>query len=145
MTRTLCLAVFTAFLLTQPGFSQTKGSSQTQNPKQPTQNPPDETLPPEEDESVAPEKFVLNPLESDRNIRVGNFYWHKADYHAALARYERASKYNPNSPEAFFKIGEAEERLKNQDAAKIAFQRVIQIAPDSKFAHDAEKKLEKKH
>lgn len=119
-------------------FGQSPASSQAPAVKQ---NPPDEAEPPEEDESVAPEKFVLNPLESDRNVKVGNYYWHKGKYRAALERYERATKFNPSSAEAFFKVGEAEEKLKNPDAAKIAFARVLQIAPDSKLAHEAKKKL----
>lgn len=90
---------------------------------------------------MAPEKYVLDPLESDRNIKVGNFYWHKGKYRAALGRYERATKYNPGSAEAFFKLGEAEQKLKNRDAAKMAFRRVITIAPDSKLAQEAKKKL----
>ena len=98
-------------------------------------------MPPEEDDSVAPEKYSLDPLESERNIKVGNYYWHKGKYRAALGRYERATKYNPSSAEAFFKVGEAEEKLKNKDAAKIAFERVIKIAPDSKLAQEAKKKL----
>jgi tetratricopeptide (TPR) repeat protein len=101
----------------------------------------DEENPPEEDESVAPEKFVLNPLESERNIRVGNYYWHKGKYRAAAGRYSRATKYNPNSPEAFFKLGEAEEKLKNAEAARQAFQKVMALAPDSKLASEAKKKL----
>jgi TolA-binding protein len=111
---------------------------------QPKQQPPEEEeMPPEEDESVAPEKFPLDPLESDRNIKVGNYYWHKGNYRAALQRYERATRYNPSSADAFFKVGEAEEKLKNKDAAKAAFERVIQIAPDSKTAHEAKRKLGK--
>lgn len=125
-------------------FSQQQ--KQQQNQSQQNQ-PPDESNPPEEDESVAPEKFVLNPLESERNVKVGNFYMHKgtaSGYRAALARYERAAKFNPNNAEAYFKVGEAEEKLKNKDAAKTAFKRVIQIEPDSKLGHDAKKKLDKK-
>ncbi len=79
-------------------------------------------------------------------MKVGDFYMHKgtpAGYRAALARYERAAKFNPNNAEAYFKIGEAEEKLKNKDAAKIAFERVIHLAPDSKLAHEAKKKIEK--
>jgi tetratricopeptide (TPR) repeat protein len=104
----------------------------------------DEENPPEEDESLAPEKFVLNPLESERNIRVGNYYWHRGKYRAAASRYERATKFNPSSPEAFFKLGEAQEKLKNRDAARLAFQKVMQLAPDSKLAHEAKKKMESK-
>ena len=102
---------------------------------------PDEANPPEEDESVAPKKYVLNPLESERNIKIGNFYWSKGNYHAALNRYQDATRYNPSSPEAFFKVGEAEEKLKHKDAAKAAFQKVISLAPDSKLAREAKRKL----
>lgn len=100
--------------------------------------------PPEEDESLKPRVYAFDPLESDRNIKIGNYYMHKggtSGYRAAVGRYEDATKYNPNSPEAFFRLGEAEEKLKNADAAKIAFRRVIQLAPDSKLAHEAQKKL----
>ena len=107
----------------------------------PPQQVPDESNLPEEDDTVAPEKFVLNPLESDRNIRIGNFYWHKGKYRAALRRYEWATKYNPSSAQAFFKVGEAETKLKNADAAKFAFKKVVDLAPDSKLAHEAKKKL----
>jgi len=64
-------------------------------------------------------------------------------YHAALGRYERAIKYNPRNAEAFFRIGEVEEKLRNKEAAKTAYRKVLDIAPDSKFAHEAKKKLGK--
>ena len=127
-------------------FSAAAPARQTQQkPAQQQGEPPEENNPPEEDESVAPEKFVLNPLESDRNVKVGNFYMKQGSrgYHAALARYERATKYNPRNAEAFLKIGEVEEKLKNTEAAKIAYRKVVTIAPDSKFAHEARKKLGK--
>ncbi len=147
VTRTLLFACLCSFLPISPAFGQSGTAPASQKQAQaPAAQPPseDEQEPPEEDESVAPEKFPLDPLESDRNIRVGNFYWHKGDYRAALARYERATKYNPSSADAFFKVGEAEEKLKRKDAAKSAFQRVIQIAPDSKAAREARKKLGEK-
>jgi tetratricopeptide (TPR) repeat protein len=145
VTRTIlaaCLfASFTGF-----SFSQTQApvlqKPKTEDKAKPLPNQSnDEENPPEEDESVMPEKFVLNPLESERNIRVGNYYWHKGKYRAAAGRYTRATKYNPNSPEAFFKLGEAEAKLKNTEAARQAFQKVLALAPDSKLASEAKKKL----
>jgi tetratricopeptide (TPR) repeat protein len=124
-------------------FAQEKSAPAAQKPPAEVQVPDEEQMP-EDDESVKPETFPLNPLESDRNIKVGNYYWHKGNYRAALQRYERATKYNPSSGEAFFKVGEAEEKLKNRDAAKAAFRRVIQVAPDSKMAQEAKKKLGQK-
>ena len=152
-----CLACLVICLCVAPYFSEARSNSlqeaQQQNQskiaQQPAANssaqrPPEEALPPEDDESVAPKVYPLDPLESDRNIKVGDFYMRQgkpAGYRAAVGRYEDAAKYNPSSAEAFFKLGEAEEKLKNRDAAKIAFGKVIQIAPDSKFAHEAKKKL----
>lgn len=122
-----------------------QGLAQSPQPSTPqAQQVPDESTLPEDDESVAPEKFVLNPLESERNIRVGNYYWRKGKFRAALQRYERATKFNPSSAEAFFKVGEAEEKLKNADAARLAFKKVVSLSPESKLAHEAKKKLDEK-
>lgn len=99
---------------------------------------------PEEDESVKPRIYPFNPLEAERNVKVGNFYMHQGNvrgYRAAVGRYEDATKYNPSSAEAFFRLGEAEEKLKHADKAKAAFQRAVKLAPDSKFGRDARKKL----
>jgi tetratricopeptide (TPR) repeat protein len=122
--------------------AQTPPAAQKQAGQQ-QQGIPDETNPPEEDEAVAPKKYVLNPLESDRNIKVGNFYWNKKDYRGALDRYKDATRYNPRSPEAFLKVAETEEKLHNEESAKAAYQKVISLAPDSKFAAVARKKLPK--
>jgi tetratricopeptide (TPR) repeat protein len=126
-------------------MAKTKQDAQKQQPANPSpaQQPPDETNPPEEDASVAPRKYAFDPLEAQRCISIGNFYMHKGSkgYRAALGRYEDATKYDPNSAEAFFRVGEVEEKLNNKDAAKIAFEKVIKLSPDSKFAKEAKKKL----
>ncbi len=135
MTRRLRL-----FLLLGAFISATSAVAQ-QPSAPPTQNVPDESNLPEEDETVAPEKFVLNPLESERNIRVGNYYWHKGKMRAALKRYEWATRYNPSSAEAFFKVAEVEDKLQNKEAARIALQKVVDLAPDTKLGREAKKKL----
>jgi tetratricopeptide (TPR) repeat protein len=148
VTRTIlaaCLfASFAGFSLSQTQAPVQQKPNTEEKAKPLPNHSDDEENPPEEDESVIPEKFVLNPLESERNIRVGNYYWHKGKFRAAAGRYTRATKYNPNSPEAFFKLGEAEAKLKNAEAARQAFQKVVSIAPDSKLASEAKKKLSSK-
>jgi tetratricopeptide (TPR) repeat protein len=135
-------SMFAAALLFVASVS---GHTQSAPPKPPAAQPPATQAgdPPEEDAAFAPKTYVLNPMESDRNIRVGDFYWHKNDFRAALGRYRDATRYNPSSPEAFFKVGEAEQKLKHKDEAKVAFQKVIQLAPDSKLAGEAKKKIPK--
>ncbi len=126
----------------------TPARPQTEQPSQQPGTPqavpvPDESTLPEEDESVAPEKFDFNPLESQRNVRVGDYYWHKSKYRAALRRYEWATRYDPNSAKAFYKVAEAENKLNNKDAERLALKKVIGIAPDSKLAREAKKRLNK--
>lgn len=129
-----------------PAPPQTQTAAPAQQP--PTsakpQSPSDETNPPEEDDSVAARTYAFDPLQSDRCIKIGNFYMHQGTtrgFRAALGRYEDATKYNPSSAPAFFKVAEAEEKLKNKEAARIALQKVIQLAPESKLAQEAKKKL----
>jgi tetratricopeptide (TPR) repeat protein len=137
----VCKFLFLSALVGYPMMGAQTPAAPQQPPKQAEQQPPDETNPPEEDETVAPRKYVLNPLEAKRNIDVGNFYWKKGDYRGALDRYRDATHYNPSSAEAFLRVGEAEEKLHNADKAKAAFEKVIKLAPDSKFAGEAKKKL----
>ena len=134
-------------------------SARAQDPRQTTQQippppppppasstaplPPPEDLPPEEDESVAPEHYSFNPIECDRNIKVGMYYMHKGSFRAAAVRFDAASKWNPTSAEAFLRLGEAREKLKDKAKARLAYEKVLQVAPDSRQAHEAKKKLGK--
>ncbi len=121
-----------------------KSNPPQQDASKAAQQSPDEGEPPEEDESLKPRVYAFNPLEAERSIKVGNFYMHQATprgYRAAAMRFEEASKFNPNSAEAFLRLGEAEEKLKSKDKAKIAFGRAVQIDPSSKIGKEAEKKL----
>jgi tetratricopeptide (TPR) repeat protein len=150
----LCLAFLFALTLESGSLAQSNATPKQQDQKKATpqsprnapaaQQPPDEDNPPEEDASVAPKVYPFNPLESERNVKVGNFYMRQGTargYRAAVGRFEDATKYNPNSAEAFFRLGEAQEKLKNKEGAKAAFEKVLQLAPDSKLAHEAKKKL----
>lgn len=146
-----CKLWLACLLANFPAFGQTQQKQQRASPpvtqqqpaNPPAAQPPDETNPPEEDASVAPKTYTFDPLEAQRCISIGNFYFRKGSkgYRAALGRYEDATKYDPNSAEAFFKVGEVEEKLNNKDAAKIAFEKVVKLAPDSKFAKEARKRL----
>ena len=124
-----------------------------QGQDKPSQPPPPSTVKPgsadddlpEEDESLKPKVYPFNPLEADRSIKVGNFYMHQGTprgYRAAVGRFTDATKYNPQSGEAYFRLGEAEEKLKHSAKAKAAFERAAQIAPTSKIGRDAKKKLQ---
>jgi tetratricopeptide (TPR) repeat protein len=105
---------------------------------------PAEQEPPEEDEALKPEEFSLNPLEAQRNITAGDFYFKtKKNFHAAARRYLRATKWDPGSSEAFLKLGESDEKLNDRAAAREAYEKYLELAPAAKNADTIRKKIEK--
>ncbi len=97
--------------------------------------------PPEEDEALVEKPCVLNPLEAERNLTTGNFYFKKAKYGAAANRYRSATCWDPSSAEAFLKLGEADEKLHNSNGAREAFEKYLALAPQAKNAAEIKRKL----
>jgi Tfp pilus assembly protein PilF len=105
------------------------------------QSPPE---PPEEDVSVQEAKeYVLNPLQAAKELRVGEYYFKKGSYRAAARRFEEALKWDPAAHEVYLRLGEA--RLKQGDpaAARTAWEKFLEAAPDSKEAAAVRKRLGK--
>jgi tetratricopeptide (TPR) repeat protein len=132
------------------GFAVSWGLFAQQSTKPPDTKPTDAKPaqkqveePPEEDESLIPKECVLNPLEAEKNIRTGDFYFHKPKYGAAANRYKEAICWDPSSKEAYLKLGEVEEKLHNRDQARDAYKKYLELAPDAKNAGEIKKKLAK--
>jgi tetratricopeptide (TPR) repeat protein len=100
-----------------------------------------EEEPPEEDEAIKPKEYSFNPLEAERNLKIGSYYFKKGDYKAALSRFREASRWNPAYAEAFLRLGESEEKLKDKAAAAEAYAKFLELAPDAKEAESVRKKL----
>ena len=100
-------------------------------------------LPPEEDKSIAVKEYAFNPLQAQKEIRTGNYYFKKGAFRAAAGRFEEATKWNDGEPEAWLRLGEAEEKLKDQKAAFKAYSKYLELASDAKNADEIRKKLDK--
>jgi tetratricopeptide (TPR) repeat protein len=100
-------------------------------------------LPPEEDKSIAVPVYGFNPLQAQKEINVGNQYFKKGSYRAAAGRFEEATKWNSGEPEAWLRLGEAQEKLKDHKAARAAYTKYLALAGESKMAEEIRKKLEK--
>ena len=109
----------------------------------PAPEPPEEQNPPEEDERLAPKEYSFNPLQAAKELRIGDYYMKRGKYKAASMRYSEAAKWNPQSAEAFRKLGEAEEKQEDSKAAREAFQKALEIDSNSKDANEIRKKLAK--
>ncbi len=97
--------------------------------------------PPEEDESLRPKEYAFNPLQAAKELKVGDFYFKKGKYKAAALRFEEASKWDPNSAEAFLKLAESREKLKDAGGASQAYRKYLELAPDAKNADSIRKKI----
>jgi tetratricopeptide (TPR) repeat protein len=99
----------------------------------------------EEDESLATtnEEYSFNPLQAEKDVQIGNYYFKKGSYRAAALRFRRATKWNDGYAEAWLRLGEAEEKQKDGEAARQAYAKYLELSPDAKNAGDIRKKLEK--
>lgn len=102
-----------------------------------------EEVPPEEDASLAVEHPDFNPLEAQKDITVGNEYYKKGNYRAASNRFKLATQYDDSNREAWLRLGEASEKLKDFETVKTAYTRYLAVAGDAKNAAEIRKKLEK--
>lgn len=110
---------------------------------QPPKGPVIEVEPPEEDESAKPKEYAFNPLQAEKELRVGNFYWKKKSYKAAALRYEEATKWNPGAAEAWFRLGEAREKLNQPAEARVAYEQFLEVGQDDKRVADVKKRMVK--
>jgi tetratricopeptide (TPR) repeat protein len=107
--------------------------------QQKDQKPPE---PPEEDESFKTKEYEFNPLQASKELKIGLFYMKKRSFKAAANRFDEATRWDPTNFEAFLKLGEAREKLKDPAAAKQAYAKFLELAPESKEAPLIRKKLE---
>jgi len=108
--------------------------------QKPTTTPPE---PPEEDESLAPKVYALNPVQAKKEIVAGDYYFKKPNYSAAAKRYLEATRWDPGSAESFRKLGEAREKLHDYGAAREAYLKFIELAEDPKEKDAIRKKMDK--
>jgi len=118
-----------------------KGGLKTQRPTAPTTGK--EEIPPEEDTSLTTTNYSFNPLQSTKDVGVGNLYFKNHKYRAAEMRYTSATKWNDANGEAWLRLGEVEEKLKDKKAAVDAYHKYLEIASDAKNAADIRKRIEK--
>lgn len=105
---------------------------------------PEYAEPPEEDENLAtPKVYTFNPLQAKKEIQTGDFYMKRGNFRGAAARFREASMWDDGSEEAFFKWGEAAEKLKDYTAAREAFGKFASMTADKKKADDVRKRVAK--
>src|SRR3974377_1398386 len=65
-----------------------------------------EEVPKEEDENLGTKEYSFNPLQAEKEVRVGEYYFKKGSYRAAAQRFREATKWNQGYSEAWLRLRE---------------------------------------
>jgi tetratricopeptide (TPR) repeat protein len=77
------------------------------------------------------------------NVRIGIVYFEKKKYSQAIEYLEMAEKMSPQNVEVAYYLGLSYDKIGEIEKAREFLSRVIEFAPQSEFAQEAEKKLKK--
>lgn len=102
-----------------------------------------EQLPPEEDNAQKPKEYSFNPLQSKKEVTVGEFYVKKGDFRAAATRFREATKWNDGNPDAWLHLGEAAEKNNDFKEAREAYEKYLELTPAAKNAAEIKKRIGK--
>lgn len=84
-----------------------------------------------------------NPLKALKDIEVGDFYFKRKNYKAALERYKEALYYKDNDAVASFRVAVCQEKLGDKAEAKKYYEQYLKILPEGPFAKDAHTSLDR--
>ncbi|MBV9573429.1 MAG: hypothetical protein JOY93_05200 [Acidobacteriales bacterium] len=109
-------------------------------------HPASSTLPVDPNAEVSDgvqEMHPWNPYKAAKDIEVGDFYYKKKNYRAALDRYREALVWKDNDAVANFRMAECLEKLHNPSEAAVHYQEYLRILPHGALAGDARKALQR--
>ena len=115
-------------------------------PKDDTKNHPMSSVVdtnPEDEPADVQEMHPWNPYRAMNDDEVGDYYFKRKSYKAALARYQDALTWKEKDAVANFRMAQCYEKLDEPDHAIPHYQEYLKILPDGPFAKDARKALEK--
>jgi tetratricopeptide (TPR) repeat protein len=98
---------------------------------------------PAADTSDVQEFHPWNPMKANKDIEVGDYYFRRKNYKAALDRYKEALYYKNNDAVASFRIAVCEEKLGDKTQARKYFEQYLKILPAGPLAKDAHASLAK--
>jgi len=77
------------------------------------------------------------------NTRIGYIYYEKKNYSQAIEYLEKAEEMSPHNAEVAYYLGLSYDKIGKKEKAHEFLSRVIELAPQSEYAQEAEKELKK--
>src|SRR5580704_14142604 len=115
-------------------------------PKDDAKNHPTSSASPDgEDDSDAPsdvqEFHPWDPHKAAKDVEVGDYYFKRRNYRAALDRYKEALVYKENDAMANFRLGQTYEKMKQPEEAAAHYETYLKILPHGTLSEEAEKAI----
>ncbi|MGH9595000.1 MAG: tetratricopeptide repeat protein [Bryobacteraceae bacterium] len=82
--------------------------------------------PPAEEEAAAPENQI-DPIRAKKSLNVGEYYYKKGNYPAALDRFQDAARMYPGYALPYMRIGETYEKLGQLPEAVKAYRQYLRL------------------
>jgi tetratricopeptide (TPR) repeat protein len=95
------------------------------------------------DASDANEFTPWDPMKAMKDVEVGDYYYKKENYHAAISRYREALEFKPHDAEATFKLAEALNKTGDTAGAVENYQAYLKMLPNGPYAKKAHEALDK--
>ena len=99
---------------------------------------------PEDDQNTKNKKSVKQPTKEEvsaKDIQVGNYYLERKNWKGAYSRFESALVLDPENPDVFWGLAEADRHLGNLADARANYEKVAEYDPDSRHGKEAIKAL----
>lgn len=104
---------------------------------------PHQPSPPQAGEVEVIEMKPYNPHQAEKDVQVGDFYYKRGNYKAAVSRYDEALQLRPGSPSTTFKLADAYEKYKQLEKAALYYREYVRDYPDGKQIAEARAALDR--
>ncbi len=84
-----------------------------------------------------------NPMKALKDIEVGNYYFNRKNYKAALDRYKEALYYKDGDAVASYRLAACQEKIGDKEEAKKYYAQYLKILPEGPLAKDAQASLDR--
>ena len=96
-----------------------------------------------DDDSGVSEMKPWDPHKAAKDIEVGDFYYKRKNYRAAIERYKDALIYKPNDAAATYRLAECQDKTGDPAEAVTHYEDYLKILPHGPYAEDAHKALDR--
>ena len=95
------------------------------------------------EDSDVQEVHPWNPMKALKDVEVGDYYFKRKNYRAALDRYKEALFYKDNDAIASFRLAQCQEKVGDKSEARKYYEQYLKILPEGEFAKEARTSLDK--